>query len=104
MLTVLFFVGCVALGFVLGRLLSGIPVLPRRRRSDAAPEKPRARHPLDLPFEAPPILHLCKEPEMRPLCGASIREPWTIDPQAATCPDCRREGDSLMLQWWATNR
>ena len=58
----------------------------------------------DLPRVAPPILHLVVEPEHRPLCGASIRQPWTIDPEAATCPECRREGEAAMLQWWVNNR
>ena len=65
---------------------------------------PTVKTAVELPFRAPDILHLCTEPEMRPLCGASIREPWTIDPEAATCPACRENGDSMMLQWWATNR
>ena len=63
-----------------------------------------ARAPIDLPHVAPPILHLVVEPEHRPLCGASIRQPWTIDPEAATCPECRRDGDAAMVQWWANNR
>lgn len=60
--------------------------------------------PRDLPMIAPPILHLVVEPEHRPLCGASIRQPWTIDPASATCPECRRDGDALMLQWTTNNR
>ena len=69
------------------------------RTPTAAPPLPR-----DLPLVAPPILHLVVEPEHMPLCGASIRQPWTIDPQAATCPECRRDGDAAMTQWWANNR
>lgn len=65
----------------------------------AAPSPPR-----ELPRAAPPILHLVVEPEHRPLCGASIRQPWTIDPNAVTCPECRREGEALTLQWWVNNR
>ena len=70
------------------------------RRTLTAPPVP----PRDLPMANTPILHLVVEPEHRPLCGASIRQPWTIDPQAATCPECRRDGDAAMLQWWTNNR
>ena len=73
------------------------------RKQPPAPAQ-HARPPIDLPHVAPPVLHLVVEPEHRPLCGASIREPWTIEPQAATCPECRRDGDAAMLQWWANNR
>lgn len=67
-----------------------------------APATPPA--PVDLPRAAPPILHLVVEPEHRPLCGASIRQLWTIDPKAATCPECRQEGEAAMLQWLVNNR
>jgi len=52
----------------------------------------------------PPVLHLVTHPENRPLCGASIRLPWTEDPAAATCPDCRKEGDLLAVQYGVSTR
>ena len=73
----------------------------RKPRPDQAPT---ARPTIDLPHVAPPILHLVVEPEHRTLCGASIREAWTIEPEAATCPECRREGDAAMIQWLTNNR
>jgi hypothetical protein len=69
-------------------------------RTPAAPKS----LPRDLPMAPPTILHLVVEPEHRPLCGASIRQPWTIDPASATCPECLRDGDALMLQWTTNNR
>ncbi len=57
-----------------------------------------------LPLAPPPILHLVVEPEHRPLCGVSIREPWTIELEAATCPACRHEGERLYLEWWVSTR
>lgn len=76
---------------------------PRLRHARPA-QAPTARQPIDLPHVAPPVLHLVVEPEHRPLCGASIRQPWTNDPQAATCPECRRDGDAAMTQWLTNNR
>ena len=53
---------------------------------------------------APPMLHLLDKATERPLCGASIREAWTIIPETATCPECRKQGDMSMLQWYVNNR
>ena len=77
---------------------------------------PWRRHRPELPAQAqpttteatawlpPPVLHLVTHPENRPLCGASIRLPWTEDPAAATCPDCRKEGDLLSVQYGVSTR
>jgi len=76
----------------------------RGRGGPAAPVAPkRELLPIVPPADRPPM-HLVVAPQNRPLCGASIRELWTIDPDAATCPECRREGEAAMLQWFATNR
>jgi hypothetical protein len=49
-------------------------------------------------------MHLVIAPQNRPLCGASIRELWTIEPEFATCPECKRESEAALLQWWVNNR
>jgi hypothetical protein len=74
----------------------------RTRKHTTQPPPPRA--PLDFPHVAPPILHLLEPGTERPICGASIREAWTIVPETATCPECRKQGDLAMLQWYANNR
>lgn len=56
------------------------------------------------PLAPPSIIHLIVHPADRPLCGASIREPWTEDPAFATCPACRRDGDLKYIQWKASTR
>lgn len=68
-------------------------------------EPPEQQHPVELlPLAAPAVLHLVVEPEHRPLCGVSIREPWTIEIDATTCPECRKEGEAMMVQWLTNNR
>jgi len=56
------------------------------------------------PADPPPPMHLVIAPQNRPLCGASIRELWTIEPEFATCPECKRESEAALLQWWVNNR
>ena len=68
-----------------------------------APPNP-VQPPLDFPHVAPAILHLIDRATERPICGASIREAWTIIPETATCPECRKQGDAAMLQWEVNNR
>ena len=50
---------------------------------------------------APPqvrVLHWAPGLGHYPLCGASIREAWTLEYLAATCPECRAQGWPLLLQ------
>ena len=63
-----------------------------------------ARLPLDLPHLAPPMLHLLDQLTSRPVCGASVRETWTIEPESATCSECRRQSEMARLQWFVNNR
>ena len=78
----------------------------RRRRHRVVPPAPPnpVQPPLDFPHVAPAILHLIDRATERPICGASIREAWTIIPETATCPECRKQGDAAMLQWEVNNR
>lgn len=73
------------------------------RPAPAAPAQP-ATFPALVPLAPPAIIHLIVHPENRPLCGASIREPWTEVPDFATCPACRRDGDLRFIQWKASTR
>ena len=74
------------------------------QRKPPAPSLPATLTPLDFPHEAPRILHLLDKLTERPVCGASIREAWTILPDTATCTECKKQSESSMLQWWANNR
>ena len=57
------------------------------------------------PIHKPPkILHLVMAPENVPVCGASIREPWTEEIQFATCPACKEAADARWLQWRVSTR
>ncbi len=76
----------------------------RSRRLEGKLQVQPPRTPLDFPHVAPAILHLLDKATERPICGASIREAWTIIPDTATCPECRKQGDLAMLQWYANNR
>jgi rubredoxin len=76
----------------------------RRRHRWNPPQTEPARPQLDFPHLAPPMLHFLDKATERPVCGASIREAWTIIPETATCPECRKQGDLAMLQWFANNR
>ena len=58
----------------------------------------------NFPHVAPPMLHLLDKLTERPICGASLREAWTIEHEKATCPECRKEADMAMLQWHVNNR
>jgi hypothetical protein len=75
-----------------------------RRRPPAVAPAPPVSFPALVPMAPPPILHLVAHPENRPLCGASIRQPWTTDPDAATCPACKLEGDLRWIQWRVSTR
>jgi len=88
--------GALLCGWSLGRWW------PRRRQEE--PVRAQPRQPLDLPHVAPPILHLLDKLSQRPVCGASLRESWTILPETVTCPECRKQGEAAMLQWYANNR
>ena len=33
-----------------------------------------------------------------PICGASRREPWTIEYEFSTCAECKNEGEPLMIK------
>ena len=76
----------------------------RRRNRWNHPQSDPALPPIDFPPLAPPMLHLMDKATERPICGASIREAWTIMPETATCPECRKQGDLAMLQWEVNNR
>jgi rubredoxin len=78
--------------------------LRRARRTRVERPAPAPKPTLDFPHVAPPILHLVDKLTGLPICGASVREPWTVLPETATCPECRRQGDMAMLQWFTTNR
>ena len=57
------------------------------------------------PTHKPPkILHLVMHPENVPVCGASIREPWTEELEFATCPACKEAADARWLQWRVSTR
>jgi len=57
------------------------------------------------PTHKPPkILHLVMHPENVPVCGASIREPWTEELEFATCPACKEAADGRWLQWRVSTR
>lgn len=57
------------------------------------------------PVPKPPkILHLVLHPDEVPICGASVREPWTLEPEFATCSECREAADRRMTQWRANTR
>ena len=57
------------------------------------------------PTHKPPkILHLVMAPENVPVCGASIREPWTEELEFATCPACKEAADGRWLQWRVSTR
>ena len=75
---------------------------PRRPARLAAARPPA--DPSTYPPAALPIMHLLDKLTERPICGASIRERWTVVLETATCPECRKEADLAMLQWWANNR
>jgi len=72
-------------------------------KKPAAPAQP-VTFPALVPLVPPAIIHLVLLPENRPLCGASIREPWTVDPQHCTCPACRKDGELRFIQWKASTR
>ena len=74
-----------------------------KRKPAALEEKPDIT-PREYPRLVPPILHLMDKATGRPICGASIREAWTIVPETATCPECRKQGEMEMLQWYITTR
>ena len=76
----------------------------RRNRYNPPAQPEPAGSVLDFPHVAPPILHLLDKATERPICGASLREAWTIIPETATCPECRTQGDMAMLQWHVNNR
>ena len=76
----------------------------RRNRYNPPAQPESAGVVLDFSHVAPPMLHLLDKATERPICGASLREAWTIIPETATCPECRKQGDMAMLQWWANNR
>jgi hypothetical protein len=75
--------------------------LPLAPLPPAPAEQPPALSPIPKP---PKILHLLLLPEDVPLCGASIREPWTAEPDYATCPQCREVAQRLTLQWRMSTR
>ena len=76
----------------------------RLRRMQPPQAEPAPRLPLDFPHVAPPMLHLLDKLSHRPVCGASVREAWTIEHEAATCPECRKLGDMAMIQWFTNTR
>jgi hypothetical protein len=80
----------------------------RRPRRPARPaDRPADRPPADpstYPQAALPIMHLLDKLTERPVCGASIRERWTVVLETATCPECRKQADMAMLQWEVNNR
>lgn len=82
-----------------GRLWWRLALTPRP--AVPGPPEPNPERPAALP---PPIIHLIIHPENRPMCGASLREPWTEDPATATCIACRRDGDLVAVQFWANTR
>ena len=75
---------------------------PRRPARPAAARPPA--DPSAYPQAALPIMHLLDKLTERPVCGASIRERWTVVLETTTCPECRKHGDLAMLQWEVNNR
>ena len=55
-------------------------------------------------YKPPKILHLVMHPENVPVCGASIREPWTEELEFTTCPACKEAADGRWLQWRVSTR
>jgi hypothetical protein len=64
---------------------------------------PRPAHAPDV-FFSPPILHFVLMPDYRLACGASLRQPYTIEIEAVTCPACRQQGERMTLEWMVRNR
>lgn len=50
------------------------------------------------------LLHWAPYAQGLPVCGASIRERWTIVYETVTCPACRKAGEMLQLQYHANTR
>ena len=77
-------------------------------RRSRCPTRPAAALPSADPSAYPqaalPIMHMLDKLTERPICGASIRERWTVVLETATCPECRKQADMAILQWWANNR
>lgn len=57
-----------------------------------------------LPLTPPKILHWVTGGENLPLCGATSREPWTIEFTSATCPACMQQGILSVIQYNANTR
>ena len=55
-------------------------------------------------FVSPPILHFVLMPDYRLACGASLRQPFTIEIEAVTCPTCRMLGERMTTEWMVRNR
>ena len=76
-----------------------------RARKQPIPEPAREPSTAETAWAKPSaVVHLIVHPEDRPICGASIRQPWTEDPAAATCPECKFLGNATSLQWKVSTR
>ena len=75
-------------------------VMARIRRA-AHPDSPAIE---DLPDEPEPILHWSNDHLPYPACGARVGEPYTIEPEAATCPKCKEIALPIVMQYNATTR
>lgn len=50
-----------------------------------------------------PLLHWVEPQEQRPLCGA-LGVPWTMEWDYVSCPECRRIGTPIRLQYTLSTR
>ena len=68
------------------------------------PPKKLAPPPAPPPQPKRGPMHWVADATRLPLCGASIRERWTLEYEVVTCEACIAAGKMLLLEYWVSNR